>query len=47
MPKIVTVYGIEIGDCITFGNEISDRLRDSIGTITEDIRKDIAVSIPG
>jgi hydrogenase maturation protease len=46
MPEVGAVYGIEIGDCVTFTEEISDNLRDSIGTITEDIRKDITLSIP-
>jgi hydrogenase maturation protease len=46
MPRLVTVYGIEIGDCVTFVEEISDGLRDSLSTITKDIQNDIASSTP-
>jgi hydrogenase maturation protease len=47
LPRLVTVYGIEIGDSVTFADEISERLKDSIGTITQNIRNDIASSLQG
>lgn len=41
LPQVAGIYGIVIGDCVSFGEELSPRIREKAGAITKTIMEDI------
>jgi hydrogenase maturation protease len=45
MPQVAGIYGIEIGDAVSFGQELSPELKEKTESITEKIIEDIRSSL--
>jgi hydrogenase maturation protease len=47
MPEVGGVYGIEIGDAVCFGHELTPRLKERAESITKEIAGDIKTRLAG
>lgn len=45
MPEVGGIYGIEIGDTVSFGEELSTELRERVQSIVDAIAEDIKFSL--